>query len=208
MRHAQRVAGLCLMAAAVSFTAPAFAEERTLLDNIYFNASAVSGRAETSNVTGGGLSIGLSLPKNLFLQGDYQYLDLTEGLDNASVIKGMVGVQHGMNDSISMYIGGGGYYAEEEGDDADSGDGYALTAGMTWGNPKLSALLHVDYLTNTDNNAELYVVGIGVRMQLGGNPQVVRQRQSPGSMDQTTACEERYRELFPFCRDTTIDQSQ
>jgi hypothetical protein len=202
MRPAQRVAVPGLLAAAISISTPVFAEENTLLDDIYFNASAVSGRAETTNVTGGGVSIGLSLPKNLFVQGDYQYLDLTEGLDNASVIKGIAGVQHGVNDSMTMYFGGGGYYAESEGND-DNGDGVVLTAGMTWGTPRLSALLHVDYLNSTgDGSSELYVVGIGVRLQLGDKPQVTQQyRENPSSMEKTTACQNDYGELFPFCQE-------
>ncbi|MDX1692246.1 MAG: hypothetical protein R3208_00700 [Ketobacteraceae bacterium] len=207
MRIAQRVASMCLIAAAFSYTPVTFADNRSFLDEIYFNASALSGRAESSNLLGGGGSIGLSLPKNMFVQADYHYLDLTEGLNNTHLFKGIFGVQEAINNSVTVYFGGGGYYGQEDGDNDDSGEGVVLSTGMTLGSPKVSALLHVDYLNNTKTNSfETYLIGIGIRIQLGGNRVLVRKREeNPSSLNQTTACKDRYGNLFPLCDTTPSD---
>ncbi len=201
MRPLQRAAGLCLMAATFVYSPLSLAENRNFFDEIYLTADANAGRSAGEYDTyGPGVGIGFTLPKNFFVQADYNYLEFDEIDDNTHLVKVIGGIQHALNNNITTHFGAGGYYAEDTESD-ENGDGVVLSAGMTIGGSKLSALLHVDYLNDTDGN-ENYLFGVGIRWYPGGHRPIVMHRESkPSSLGKTTACEDRYGELFPLCKE-------
>ena len=175
------------------------------LDELYVTAHYAGGTLDTDNAKidteeyqlGGGFS----LTDRLSVEGSYSMVDF-EGIES-DLFKGALIYYQPLQTGLFMYGKAG--VAQWDSSDADETEtGYSVGLGLVWGQSRLRMTIGMEFMDNLDNDSvfdNITVYSLGVRYYLGSSPDEAGSDYHSGgtSMDQTTACSDKNRHLFPMC---------
>lgn len=200
---------LCAGALLLILSNAGFAE--SFQDRLYIDATAGVGTLQTDNgydidvekfTIGGGLAIN----QNLFIGGRYGATDF-EGV-SADLFQAYAGLQEQVEPQITLYgTVSGNYWDSSDFEDTESGFGVGI--GIIWGRSQLRYKVGYEYFSSLADDPifdEIHVLSVGIQYNFGGIPQAgestwMRRETKPSgtSIEKTTACKSKHRDLFFMC---------
>lgn len=147
------------------------------------------------------IGAGVTLTRRIHLEGGYSLVDF-EGVES-NLLNGSVLYHHPLQTDLSLY-GKVGLNYWDSSDVNETESGYTVGVGIEWGGGNVRLTAGFDYLDNLENDAvfdDITIYSVGVRYYYLGNAPRSSSgtRSGTSSMESTTACQEKHKDLFPMC---------
>lgn len=187
-------------------------QDRLYIDGIYGEGFIDTENAGEVDVEQVSIGAGYKVDANFFAEAAYAAVELNEEVDSTA-LKFNGGYRHRFNHEIAGYATAGVAYWDSS--DLDETEvGYSVGAGFIWGDSELQFKAGYEYFGSLESDAlfdVIHITSIGIRYNLGRMPSYrksflfERFGWSPergtgsGSLEQTTACQDDYKDLFFLC---------
>lgn len=203
MTHSFKAGHWCASALILLACSNGFARDGQ--NGLYLNAHAGGGTLDTEtakiDVEEFHIGAGFALTSQIHLEGGYSLVDF-EGTES-NLLSAAALYHHPLEANLSVYGKAGlNYWDSSDADETEAG--YGVGFGMEWGGNNVRLTLGYDFLDNLENDAifdDISIYSIGIKYYLGGAPGTysTRGQNSRTSIESTTACDERHKDLFYMC---------